>query len=121
MFQSADCTFTLKKSPDDNPHSPDKILPEKNATSRRVPGELPHNRLETLLRRREEIPRSISDLSVGHPMLAGYARGEFQGFGENGMSRDWRDLKGGCHGYEGMLVENDHALLAVPDDLKAKP
>ena len=54
-------------------------------------------------------------------MLAGYARGEFQGFGENGMSRDWRDLKGGCHGYEGMLVENDHALLAVPDDLKAKP
>ena len=56
-----------------------------------------------------------------HPMLQGYARGEFQGFGENGMSRDWRDWKGGCHGYEGLLVDNYHALLAVLDDMKARP
>ena len=53
------------------------------------------------------------------PMLAGYARGEFQGFGENGMSRDWRDWRGGCHGYEGLLVDNYLALLAVLDDVKA--
>ncbi|MEI7948123.1 MAG: hypothetical protein WCJ02_15585, partial [bacterium] len=46
---------------------------------------------------------------IFHPMLQGYARGEFQGFGENGMSRDWRDWKGGCHGYEGLLVDNYHA------------
>lgn len=51
-----------------------------------------------------------------HPMLRSYASGEFQGFGPNGMSRDWRDWQGGCHGYEGLLVENYHALLAVLDD-----
>ena len=55
---------------------------------------------------------------IFHPMLKGYARGEFQGFGENGMSRDWRDWKGGCHGYEGLLVDNYHSLLAVLDDVK---
>ena len=54
-------------------------------------------------------------------MLAGYARGEFQGFGANGMSRDWRDWKGGCHGYEGLLVDNYLVLLAVLDDVKAPP
>ena len=39
---------------------------------------------------------------------------------DDGMSRDWRDWKGGCHGYEGLLVDNYHALLAVLDDVKAK-
>jgi len=53
-------------------------------------------------------------------MLAGYARGECQGFGENGRSRDWRDWRGGCHGYEGLLVDNYYALLAVLDDAEAK-
>ncbi|MGA2659742.1 MAG: hypothetical protein ABSH34_19720 [Verrucomicrobiota bacterium] len=57
---------------------------------------------------------------IFHPMLAGYARGEFQGFGENGRSRDWRDWRGGCHGYEGLLVDNYYALLAVLDDAEAK-
>jgi hypothetical protein len=57
---------------------------------------------------------------IFRPMLAGYARGEFQGFGENGKSRDWRDWKGGCHGYEGLLVDNYYALLAVFDDVKSK-
>ncbi|HPA17563.1 MAG TPA: sulfatase-like hydrolase/transferase [Verrucomicrobiae bacterium] len=56
-----------------------------------------------------------------YPMLDGYARGEFQGFGENGMSRDWRDWKGGCHGYEGLLVDNYFALLAVLDDAAMRP
>ena len=56
---------------------------------------------------------------IFHPMLAAYARGEFQGFGPNGMSRDWRDWQGGCHGYEGLLVDNYHALLAVLDDIAA--
>ena len=53
-----------------------------------------------------------------HPMLEGYANGEFQGFGENGMSRDWRDWSGGCHGYEGLLVDNYLTLLAVLDDVQ---
>jgi hypothetical protein len=58
---------------------------------------------------------------IFHPMLAGYARGEFQGFDAGGMSRDWRDWKGGCHGYEGLLVDNYLALLAVLDDVSAPP
>ncbi len=55
---------------------------------------------------------------IFHPMLAGYARGEFQGFDSSGRSRDWRDWKGGGHGYEGLLVDNYQALLAVLDDAK---
>ena len=45
--------------------------------------------------------------------LAGYARGEFQGFDASGRSRDWRDWKGGGHGYEGLLVDNYLTLLAA--------
>lgn len=56
---------------------------------------------------------------IFYPMLEGYARGEFQGFGANGMSRDWRDWQGGGHGYEGLLVDNYYALLAVCDDVRA--
>ena len=56
---------------------------------------------------------------IFHPMLAAYARGEFQGFEPNGGSYDWRDWAGHGHGYEGLLVDNYHALLAVLDDVKA--
>lgn len=56
---------------------------------------------------------------IFHPILQGYSQGDFQGFCENGLSRDWRDWKGGCHGYEGLLVDNYHALLAVFDDVEA--
>lgn len=66
-----------------------------------------------------QLGRTEEARRIYHPMLAGYARGEFQGFGENGMSRDWRDWQGGCHGYEGLLVDNYHALLAVMDDAQA--
>ena len=55
---------------------------------------------------------------IFHPMLKGYADGNFQGFDANGMSRDWRDWKGGGHGYEGLLVDNYFTLLAVLDDVK---
>jgi hypothetical protein len=57
---------------------------------------------------------------IFHPMLAGYAQGKFQGFDAGGKSVDWRDWKGGGHGYEGLLVDNYHALLAGLDDVKAK-
>ena len=56
---------------------------------------------------------------IFHPMLKGYADGNFQGFDASGMSRDWRDWKGGGHGYEGLLVDNYFTLLAVLDDVKA--
>ena len=58
---------------------------------------------------------------IFRPMLAGYARGEFQGFDASGRSRDWRDWQGGGHGYEGLLVDNYQALLAVFDDVAAVP
>ncbi len=54
------------------------------------------------------------------PMLAGYAAGNFQGFCADGMSKDWRDWQGGCHGYEGLLVDNYLTLLAVFDELAAR-
>jgi hypothetical protein len=56
-----------------------------------------------------------------YPMLASYARGEFQGFDAKGHSFDWRDWSGSGHGYEGLLVDNYHALLAVLDEFKIKP
>lgn len=54
------------------------------------------------------------------PMLETYARRGFQGFGENGRSRDWRDWNGGCHGYEGMLVDNYFTFLAA-DEIYGDP
>ena len=57
---------------------------------------------------------------IFYPMLANYAAGEFQGFGPNGKSKDWRDWQGGCHGYEGLLVDNYLTLLAVLDEAKAR-
>jgi hypothetical protein len=50
------------------------------------------------------------------PMLASYSAGEFQGFDANGMSRDWHDWKGGCHGYEGMVAPAYVTLMAALDD-----
>jgi hypothetical protein len=36
------------------------------------------------------------------------------------MSRDWRDWQGGCHGYEGLLVDNYLTLLAVIEQVKSE-
>lgn len=55
---------------------------------------------------------------IFYPMLAGYAAGEFQGFCDSGKSRDWRDWGGGCHGYEGLLVDNYLPLLALLDEFR---
>jgi hypothetical protein len=49
------------------------------------------------------------------PMLDGFARQGFSGRAPNGMTNDWKDWKGGAHGYEGFLVDNYYALLAVLD------
>jgi hypothetical protein len=47
------------------------------------------------------------------PLLAAYEKGGFQGFGPNGLSYDWKAWDGTPHGYEGLLVDNYQALLAV--------
>lgn len=57
---------------------------------------------------------------IFHPMLRSYAAGEFQGFCADGRSKDWHDWSGGCHGYEGFLVDSYLALLGVFDEVKAK-
>jgi len=53
------------------------------------------------------------------PMLQSFATGDFQGFGPNGMSKDWRTWDGTCWGYEGFLTDNYYALLAVLDRAEA--
>ncbi len=47
------------------------------------------------------------------PMLGGFTAGEFQGFGPNGKSKDWKDWEGNCWGYEGLLTDGYLALLVV--------
>lgn len=49
------------------------------------------------------------------PMLNAFAEGDFQGFGDNQMSKDWKTWNGEPHGYEGLLNDNYYALLAVLD------
>ena len=47
------------------------------------------------------------------PMLGAFAKGGFQGQAANGMSNDWKAWDGTPWGYEGFLVDNYYALLAV--------
>jgi hypothetical protein len=49
------------------------------------------------------------------PMLDSFAKGDFQGFGENKKSKDWKTWSGECRGYEGLLNDNYYTLLAVLD------
>ena len=49
------------------------------------------------------------------PMLGAIARQGFSGRTPEGLSNDWKDWKGNPHGYEGFLVDNYYALLAVLD------
>jgi hypothetical protein len=47
------------------------------------------------------------------PLLGGFEAGNFQGKGPNGMTYDWRAWDGTPHGYEGLLIDNYLAMLAV--------
>jgi len=49
------------------------------------------------------------------PMLGSFEHQGFSGRAPNGMTYDWKDWQGGAHGYEGFLVDNYYALLAVLD------
>jgi hypothetical protein len=51
---------------------------------------------------------------VLYPILAAFDAREFEGTGRNGMTNDWRKWDGTAEGYEGFLVDNYYALLAVP-------
>ena len=59
------------------------------------------------LGRREQADRIL------FPMLDALEKGQFQGFGSNGMSNDWKAWDGTPWGYEGLLVDNYYVLLAV--------
>ena len=47
------------------------------------------------------------------PLLEGFEKGNFQGRASNRLTYDWRAWDGTPHGYEGLLVDNFLALLAV--------
>ncbi len=49
------------------------------------------------------------------PMLDAFAKQGFSGRAADGLTYDWKDWQGGAHGYEGFLVDNYYALLAVLD------
>jgi len=49
------------------------------------------------------------------PTLEAFARQSFSGRAPNGNTYDWKDWQGGANGYEGFLVDNYYALLAVLD------
>ena len=53
--------------------------------------------------------------SILIPMVGAFERQGFSGRALNGMTYDWKDWHGGAHGYEGFLVDNYYALLAVLD------
>jgi hypothetical protein len=55
-----------------------------------------------------------------YPMLRSFAAGDFQGFGPNGQSKDWRAWDGTCHGYEGFLVDSFLPMLAVFDEAASR-
>jgi hypothetical protein len=68
-----------------------------------------------------KLGRTADARMIFQPMLQAYAAGDYQGFCDDGRSKDWRDWKGGCHGYEGLLCDGFLALLCVADDLTAGP
>jgi len=49
------------------------------------------------------------------PILASIADGGFEGFSDNGRSKDWKAWDGMGHGYEGFLSDNYYVLLVVLD------
>lgn len=53
------------------------------------------------------------------PILASFAKGDFQGRDAKGMSKDWRAWDGTCWGYEGFLTDGYYAMLAVIDRANA--
>jgi hypothetical protein len=53
------------------------------------------------------------------PMLESFAKGGFQGYCANKDSKDRKMWNGDCTGYEGLLVDNYYALLAVLDRERA--
>jgi len=60
-----------------------------------------------------QLGRRAEGDAILFPMLKGYEDGGFQGFGPHGKSYDWKSWDGAPHGYEGLLVDNYQALLAV--------
>jgi len=60
-----------------------------------------------------QLGRKADADAILFPLLRGYDQGGFQGHGANGMTNDWKAWDGTPHGYEGFLVDDYQALLAV--------
>jgi hypothetical protein len=55
------------------------------------------------------------------PMLDAFEHREFEGTGADQRTNDWRKWDGTPEGYEGFLVDNYYALLAVPGRERLRP
>jgi hypothetical protein len=67
-----------------------------------------------------KLGRNEDARKIYYPMLRSYGHGSFQGFDAGGRSVDWRDWKGGGHGYEGFLVDGYFGMLSVFDEWQAR-
>lgn len=63
----------------------------------------------------KKLNRNSDADKILHPILKSISEGNFSGKCSNGMSKDWKNWKGECWGYEGFLVDNYLVLLACLD------
>lgn len=61
-----------------------------------------------------DLGRKAEADAILFPMLDTYGTCGFEGTNALGYSADWREWNGTFKGYEGYLVDNYYALLAVP-------
>ena len=66
----------------------------------------------------KKLNRNTDADKILHPILKSISEGNFSGKCANGNSKDWKNWKGECWGYEGFLVDNYLVLLACLDEDK---
>ena len=66
----------------------------------------------------KKLNRNTDADKILHPILKSISEGNFSGKCANGKSKDWKNWKGECWGYEGFLVDNYLVLLACLDEDK---
>jgi hypothetical protein len=67
----------------------------------------------------KKLNRNTDADKILHPILKSISEGNFSGKCANGKSKDWKNWKGECWGYEGFLVDNYLVLLACLDEDKS--
>jgi len=62
----------------------------------------------------ERVGQRARSEQILFPLLDAFENREFEGVGADKRTNDWRKWDGTAEGYEGFLVDNYYALLAVP-------